>query len=298
MSNYNKNDLIKRLVDQTNSSVENATNAVFFLEQAQKYFLKGDFDKTLFFYNEAFLINNNLKKMGFQNPYAHSILLSTDWDIFNQIISKESNYLQSTGWLNSIWKNQPINMDSYPIPWYTYPSIEFIENIIVNNFCIFEYGSGMSTLWWALRVNIVFSIEHNSNYCNHLNNILPKNVNLFLKENPIEYSQKINEFPDNSFDCIIIDGIERCQCVKNSLSKLKDTGFYVFDNTDNMAYDEGVLFLMENGFKRIDFFGMIPCYTYKNCTSIFYKDETLLKQKTLPSKTISCLGKTLYQINS
>ena len=295
MSNFKKEDLLKRLVNQTGSSIENSKITIFYIEQAQKYYISGDFSKAQFFYEEAFLFNNKLKQMGFQIPYAHSILLSTDWEKFDRVISKDINYLNSSGWLNSIWKNQAMNADSHPIPWYTYPAIEFIEDKTDKCFYVFEYGSGMSTLWWALRVNKIYSVEHNSDFFNSLIKIVPKNVYLSLKENSTEYVARINEFPDQSFDCVVIDGIERCQCVKYSIPKLKNTGFLIFDNTDKKAYDEGIIYLAQNDFKRIDFFGMSPCYSYKNCTSIFFKDDNLFIQKTLPSKKNSCLGKSYYQ---
>jgi len=75
-AHFSKENLIKCLVDQTGSSPENAKKSVFFLEQAQEYYNKGDFEKSRFFYNEAFLLINNLKKNGFSkslSPYYYNI---------------------------------------------------------------------------------------------------------------------------------------------------------------------------------------------------------------------------------
>ncbi|MGB6166752.1 MAG: tetratricopeptide repeat protein, partial [Geitlerinemataceae cyanobacterium] len=44
------------------------------------------------------------------------------------------NYLESSGWLNSIKLHKPINLDLKPIPWYTYPAIEFIEGNLQGNY--------------------------------------------------------------------------------------------------------------------------------------------------------------------
>ena len=38
-----------------------------------------------------------------------------------------------------------------PIPWYTYPAIEFLNQIDFSVKSVFEFGSGNSTRYWAKR---------------------------------------------------------------------------------------------------------------------------------------------------
>ncbi|QNH55640.1 MAG: hypothetical protein H2674_14390, partial [Limnospira indica BM01] len=85
--------------------------------------------------------------------------MSVDWSEVSKNLPSGINYLESSGWLKSLATGVPINFDSQPIPWYTYPAIEFIENKISSDFKVFEYGSGQSTLWWAERVLKVISVE-------------------------------------------------------------------------------------------------------------------------------------------
>ena len=46
-----------------------------------------------------------------------------------------------------------------PIPWYTYPAIDFLLLRDYRDKNILEFGSGQSTLWWAARAKFVLSLE-------------------------------------------------------------------------------------------------------------------------------------------
>lgn len=229
---------------------------------------------------------------------AHSLILSLDWQEISRNLPEGINYLETSGWLNSLYLSKPVNQQAKPIPWYTYPAIEFIENKIDSSFRIFEYGSGNSSLWWSERVTDVISIENDANWFEYIKENMPSNIKLSLIEDDYEYASAIKQYEDHSFDVIIVDGINRNQCAEFATSKVKDQGFIIFDNTDDHKYAEGVAKLLEHGFTRIDFYGMIPCYLYKNCTSIFFKDIKLLSKGGLPSEKLSCLGKSCFQITS
>ena len=51
--------------------------------------------------------------------------------------------------------------DGNPIPWYTYPAIEYLAQFDYSDKKIFEYGCGNSSLFWAARAESVTSIEDN-----------------------------------------------------------------------------------------------------------------------------------------
>src|SRR5437870_895308 len=65
------------------------------------------------------------------------------------------------GYLRSVAADTPLDADSEPRPWYTYPAIEYLKQIDFRRKAIFEYGCGHSTLFWATRAARVVSIEHN-----------------------------------------------------------------------------------------------------------------------------------------
>lgn len=229
---------------------------------------------------------------------AHSLILSLNWDQISDCMpTTEMNYLEASGWLNSLRKKRPVDRELKYIPWYTYPAIEFIENKIAKNFRVFEYGSGNSTLWWSTQVAEVVSIESDEKWFTYLQQEVPSNVKLIFIEEEKEYPATITQYPDHYFDIIVIDGISRNECCQYSIPKIRKNGFIIFDNTDNYNYDYGVNLLNLQGFKRIDFYGLIPSYLYKNCTSVFFYDDNFLLNRQLPSDKQSILGKSCLQIS-
>ena len=51
-----------------------------------------------------------------------------------------------------------VDKDNNPIPWYTYPAIEYLSQFDYSNKEIFEYGCGYSSMFWANRAKKVTSI--------------------------------------------------------------------------------------------------------------------------------------------
>ncbi|MDH6099008.1 class I SAM-dependent methyltransferase [Anabaenopsis sp. FSS-46] len=213
-------------------------------------------------------------------------------------INDQLNYLKVSGWLNSVSQNQIINGDNQPIPWYTYPAIEFIEDKVKGDFLVFEFGSGHSSLWWGGRVKEVISVESDGGWFKEINQQMPGNVKLNLESDEGKYADFILSYPDEYFDVIIVDGINRNRCLENSLSKVKEDGLIIFDNTDVYHYDSSLRLLLSQGYKRIDFWGLIPGYVYKNCTSVFFKSTAILETNSLPSDKRSCLGVSCMQITN
>jgi precorrin-6B methylase 2 len=188
------------------------------------------------------------------------------------------SYLKEIGWFRSYYLKMPVDRFDKPIPWLTYPFIHFIEPRLKKTFNVFEFGSGNSSIWFAKRVNQIVSVEHDKSWFNNISKKVPENVTLLHRELEIngEYSKVICE-SKMKFDIIIIDGRDRLNCVKNSLSALSGSGVIIFDNSNVECYLDALSHLEELNFKRIDFFGMhsITCHT--GCTSIFYKEDNCLK---------------------
>ena len=188
-----------------------------------------------------------------------------------------SGYLYEIGWIESFKRKLPVDKLGEPLPWVTYSFIDFISERLNKNMDIFEYGSGYSTLWYAKKVNFVTSIEHNKQWFEKIKNCLPKNVTIYYRE--LVYGGEYSKFPKSlkkKFDIIIIDGRDRVNCVKNAIDSLKNGGVIVFDDSERYKYKAGIKFLMERGFKKIDFWGISPGLFYKKCTTVFYKSNNCL----------------------
>jgi hypothetical protein len=50
--------------------------------------------------------------------------------------------------------------------WYTYPLLDFLEDLDFTRDLVFEYGSGTSSIYWANKSMRVESVEHDYNYFN------------------------------------------------------------------------------------------------------------------------------------
>ncbi|MCZ6675441.1 MAG: hypothetical protein O7C75_21140 [Verrucomicrobia bacterium] len=89
--------------------------------------------------------------------------------------------------------------------------------------------------------------------------------------------------------CTEFDGLQVAS------KQLKDRGIIVFDNSDVKSHQAAQEHLKKEGFYRIDFWGLIPSYLYKNCTSIYFKDPCILKPGTLPHEHNSSVGLSCSQ---
>jgi hypothetical protein len=202
------------------------------------------------------------------------------------------NTLLTSGWVNSAMHGRPMNARGDAIPWFTYPAIDFLEPRIRPSWNVLEWGCGQSTLWWAARVNHVFSIEHDPAWHTTIATDAPINATIELIENASAYV----DASAGPFDAIVIDGEDRNACARVAAQRIKPDGIIIFDNSDRKMYREGLAFLTDSGWKRLDFFGVLPTYLYRTCTSIFYRGESFLRVDTLPCDHASSLGPTCAQV--
>lgn len=197
--------------------------------------------------------------------------LDTDIDSLLQLANK-NGYLCKCGWLSSIKESIPIAHNGSPLPWVTYPYIDFIKGRLNKTMRVFEFGCGNSTLWYGKKVLSVVALEHDVHWFNKIKSISPKNVKLNHVDltDGSKYSQFLSTL-ECKFDLIIIDGRDRVNCIKNSLDSLSDKGVIILDDSERDSYKEGKLFLYSKGFKELDFWGIAPGITFNKCTSVFFK---------------------------
>lgn len=180
--------------------------------------------------------------------------------------------LKDDGWFRSFRTKEAVDGNGNPVPWLTYSFIKFIKPRLRKEMEILEFGSGNSTLWFAARVKSITAVEHNFNWFIKMEKNIPENASVIFKsaDNIEEYLN----FLKNStlkYDIIIIDAVHRNIVAKFCELSLKNDGIIIFDNTQVEDYSEGISYLIEKGFKRLDFVGMLPIISYDNTTTIFYK---------------------------
>lgn len=186
----------------------------------------------------------------------------------------ENSALRRWGWFESHAQRRAIDKTGAPIPWLTYPAILFLESRLRPEFHLFEYGAGSSTLWFMKRLASVRSVEHNPEWYNALSSQIQTNVRIDLRP-PEQYAVSILETP-TEYDMVLIDGIVRNDCARECLARLSPNGIIIFDNANVPDWQNGLTFLREQGFKRIDFIGMTPGVALEQTTAIFYRPDNCL----------------------
>ncbi len=200
--------------------------------------------------------------------------------------------LELYGYFKSRELSMSVDADGDPIPWYTYPAIEYLSSLDFRECSVFEFGSGSSSIWWAKRAKEVYSVENKPEYFEKLQNAKLDNNKIFFRENSESYSECIVE-QGKVFDIIIIDGKRRFECLEKSLDCLSDKGMLIFDNSDRCLifnhYKRALQRLNQEDFIQVDFKGFTPINTYTSVTSIFFKRNFNMSNKD-PMQASKAIG--------
>ena len=239
------------------------------------------------------LIDQGQNVKGMNVNLAHLLFLAADWAYIDKLLPNKNTFSKS-GHLMSIACARPVNAEGYPVPWFTYPAIDFLDGIVSKEWMVFEWGSGNSTLWWASRVHSVVAVEDNNNWYVEISKKLPKNAQILNKEG-CDYYKVISDFPKNKFDVIVLDGSQRNECLKMAIPHLNEDGILIFDNSDSKEYIESSNYLSSLDFYRIDFWGLIPSFLYKTCTTIYFKNPKILSSQQVQYNHTSSVGISLSQ---
>lgn len=183
------------------------------------------------------------------------------------------SYITASGYVQTLIDSELFDSNRKPIPWYTYSIIYFLKTRLRKDMTVFEFGSGSSTMFFSNHVQSVISIEHDYQWYQKVISDKPENVTIqyVQLEYGGDYSKAISKY-SNNFDIVCIDGRDRCNCAKNCVSALKQDGVIIFDDTDCVQYTEAYQYLKAQGFKQLEFCGLIPSLIYPNgSTSIFYR---------------------------
>jgi hypothetical protein len=269
-----------------------ATSAAELIAAAGRCSAQGDFKQAVQLLQKAFT-DDPTTAAGHRAYTADVIRRGADPGNLAKLGPYRLNTLIHTGWLHSLITSRPVNSNDQPIPWFTYPAIDFLEPRVGPNWSVLEWGAGNSTLWWAKRARWVISIEHDPAWHQMISASAPVNSTISLATNETDYVSATDS-PER-FDVIVIDGEHRNSCARRAVELAGPQTIIIFDNSDRQAVRDGLHFLDQSGWKRIDFFGLLPAYCYRTCTTVFFKDDAILKGP-LACDSRSSLGPTCAQV--
>jgi len=121
------------------------------------------------------------------------------------------------------------------LPWIAYTSIGFLKCFLNKRSRVLEFGSGMSTVWYAKNTGEVYSVEDYKPWYDKVKEIIAAkgidNVTYSFAENETEYTSFMKD--DNTgFDLIMVDGSHRSKCIQNTTELLRPGGLLYLDNSD------------------------------------------------------------------
>ena len=176
------------------------------------------------------------------------------------------------GWLRAWWNGRPLDASGEPIPWISYPAIDFLSQFDFSNASVFEWGSGFSTLWWAERCMSITSVESNERWVPYIRDLLPEGVELVVTPHDVEAEiAALVGCRVTEHDVIVIDnhGPFRWRCADAAVSRLAPGGFIILDNSDQCL--KACQVLRSKSLSQIDFAGFSPGNGYAQTTSIFFR---------------------------
>lgn len=172
-------------------------------------------------------------------------------------------------WLSSIRAQQRRGAQLWDLfPWLVFDAQERLEGLIGKDTRVFEWGSGISTVWLARRAGTVVSVEYDPEWYaavgaalveRGLRNCEQKLFELGPQATEAEYeayASAIDSFEDHYFDIVIVDGRTRVRCAAHAVAKLAPGGVLLLDNSERPRYR--AIFERLSEWDQTDFFGPGP----------------------------------------
>lgn len=165
-------------------------------------------------------------------------------------------------------------------PWINAGAVRFLEARLTKRMAGFEWGGGRSTAFAARRALTLVSVEHNAKWRRRTAALLARQAigNVSCRFVPpgdapgrpearpdiwrrmgrvhaqpryAAYADAILDFPEDSFDFVLIDGRARVECALNALSRVRPGGFILLDNSEWEKYSP--IFAAAAGWTRRDY---------------------------------------------
>ena len=175
-------------------------------------------------------------------------------------------------------------------PWMTFAAAEFLSGWLRRDMSIFEWGSGGSTIFFANHAKHVTAIEHEEAWAGQVNaaiggrkianaqvihlppeadgaaaawdpadpTVFASGGELFRGQSFQRYVTSIDQFPDTSFDLVVVDGRARPSCVKRGMPKVRPGGMLLLDNAERRHYQRARALLDLAQWELHDFSGPGP----------------------------------------
>jgi len=116
-------------------------------------------------------------------------------------------------------------------PWYTNPAMDRIKQMDLSDKVVMEWGGGYSTVWWAVKAAITYSVDHNIEWAGRVSELLlisgvaGKATIDFIQTHEGDQSENrdmyVKRYPDIKPNICIVDGIHRYECAEYAVKHFK-----------------------------------------------------------------------------
>jgi FkbM family methyltransferase len=182
-------------------------------------------------------------------------------------------------------------------PWMVYPAIDFLESLLSKTSRVFEFGAGGSTLFFSGKVGELVSVEHDAEWFARTDKAMlaekqvggTKWIGCLLPPQPqtnvdqrdpadplsyvssdesfvgtqfFDYASAIDNYENEYFDIIVIDGRARPSCFLHAMNKVRMGGYIILDNAERAHYSYVEDTAEKLGFIKSEFWGPGPYNSY------------------------------------
>jgi tetratricopeptide (TPR) repeat protein len=188
--------------------------------------------------------SDQVAKQELESKYG---LSAGEYGLWTQIRTVGVDY----GGLRAATAGVPMGGDGQPVPLYTFPAIEFLDQLVMDDKTVLEFGSGQSTLFYSRRVKHVVALENNMQWVTKVRkNMLDQDarnvevVDASLGKDSATWRGAYewvgnmadaltgSRWADAKFDIIAVDGLgNRLLMAEAALERLAPSGLIVLDNT-------------------------------------------------------------------
>lgn len=124
-------------------------------------------------------------------------------------------------------------------PWLSYRGVRELDRIIRPDWSVLEFGSGMSSRFFASRCARLVSIESEPDWYARMRPALASadrcEVDYRLRAEA-DYAD-LDDLPDATFDLALVDGLQYDRTAVTAVRKVRPGGYVYMDNSD-IPYDE------------------------------------------------------------
>jgi predicted O-methyltransferase YrrM len=121
------------------------------------------------------------------------------------------------------------------LPWIPYPVIRRLSRLMKADWRIMEWGSGMSTIWFAERVQEICSVESDMSWYDRIRPQLPQGGHRYRYVDITREAScywGIQAHDEAAYDLAFVDGLFRKECMQSGIRAVRPGGPMYLDNID------------------------------------------------------------------